>query len=108
MTTVTVTLFGLNWVYLAAKKTGYSDIPLIVTLLAIPKGVCTKEVISSNASFSWTKLLQAVFTVVRNLRAFPSSSLCIPLGRNSKAFRKIKFTGFDGRVDTVSVFGDSN
>ena len=45
MTTVTVTLFGLNWVYLAVKKTGYSDTPLIVTLLAVLNGVTvSKEV----------------------------------------------------------------
>ena len=34
---------GLNWVYLTVNMTGYSDTPLVVTLLAVPKSVTVNE-----------------------------------------------------------------
>ena len=43
------TYFGFNWVYLTVKMTGYSDTPLIVILLDVPKGVTvSEEVCNSN------------------------------------------------------------
>ena len=62
VTTVTVTLFGLNWVYLAAKKTGYSDIPLIVTLLAVLNGV--------TVTISWAFIQTVVIVVLQCLRSY--------------------------------------
>ncbi len=38
---------ALNRVYLGVKMTGYSDTLIIVTLLAIPKGVIVSEEVCS-------------------------------------------------------------
>ena len=47
---------GLNWIHLTVEMSGYSDTPLIVTLLVVPKGVTlSEEVSTNNVVFVWSR-----------------------------------------------------